>query len=107
MYKITAKGERNGEVTESSIPFSVRQLAENAATVVRISQNRASMIKTEHNINKDGTCKVVLELSDGLGEIVRIELNTVDEEQANKLKNGFSKNAEKAYNTLIKTILET
>jgi len=105
-YSITVKGARNGEATEDSLPFSVRQIVEKAVATVRSTQNRDSMIKTLHKTNDDGTCTAVLSMDDGLGDIIKIEIHTVNEEQASELENGFHKNAEKAYNALIKAILE-
>ena len=106
LYSVTAKGVRNGEATENNLPFSVRQIAESAVATVRSTQHRDSMIKTLHRVNEDGTCAVVLSMADGVGDVIKIELNAVGEEQATKLENGFHKNAEKAYNALIKAILD-
>ena len=105
LYSITKKGARNAEVTEVSLPASVRQHASTAVATVRSSQNRESMIKTLHMSNDDGTCTAILSMSDGLGDVIKIELNNLSEQQAVKLENGFHKNAEKSYNALIKSIL--
>ena len=105
MYVITEKGIRNGETTENRLPPSVRKIASDAAATVRSSQHRNSMIKTLHKMNDDGTCMVLLSMSDGLGDVIKIELYNMSEKQAMKLENGFHKNAEKAYSTLINTIL--
>jgi hypothetical protein len=105
-YKVTDKGARNGEITEERLPFTVRQVAENTVVTVRTSQNRDAMIKTSKSFNEDGTLTVLLSLSDGLGEITKIELHAVNEHQANEFINGFRKNAEKTYNAMIRTILD-
>ena len=105
MYSITEKGARNGETTENSLPFSVRQVASNAVATFRSTEHRDSMIKTLHMVNDDGTYTAILSMSDGLGDVIKIELHSVSEQQATELENGFHKNAEKAYNALIKTIL--
>ena len=105
LYSITDKGARNGEAIENDLPYSIRQAAENAVTTVRSSQHRDSMIKTLHRVNDDGSCTAILTMSDGLEDIIKMELHCVDEQQASELENGFHKNAEKAYNVLINTIL--
>ena len=105
LYTITDKGIRNGETTETNLPFSVRQNASNAVATVRSSQHRDSMIKTLHKVNDDGSCTAILTMSDGLDDIIKIELHCVDEQQASELENGFHKNAENTYNTLINAIL--
>ena len=105
MYSITNKGARNGETMEETLPLSVRQVAEKAVATVQSSQRRDSMIKTLHKVNDDGTCTAVLSMSDGIGDIIKIELYSTSEQQATELENGFHKNAEKAYNALINAIL--
>lgn len=106
MYSITEKGARNGEAMEESLPYSVRQIASAAVASVRSTQNRDSMIKTMHRVNDDGSCTAVLSMSDGLEDIIKIELHCVGEDQATELENGFHKNAEKVYNMLISTMLD-
>ena len=106
MYTVTKKGVRNGKATEESLPSAIRQITENSVAAVRSAQKRNSMIKAMHKTNEDGTCNTVLSLSDGLGDIVKIELCTVNEQQSLKIEEGFQKNAEKSYNALISAILE-
>ena len=105
-YSPTAKGKRNGEITEVNLPYSVRQKAEKKTSALRAEQNRDAMIKTSHTVKPDGACTVTLALSDGVGEIVNMELFAANEQQAIELEQGFRKNAEKIYNAVIKLILE-
>ena len=104
-YSITDKGARNGEITEKSLPFILRTHMEKAIFEYRSRKNRNTMINTLHTINPDGNCKVTLSLSDGIGEILSMEMLAVNERQALALEKGFRKNAEGIYNTLIETIL--
>ena len=105
-YSITEKGVRNGDITENSLPASVRSHAENIVFAHRSKQLRNAMIKTLHTTNADGNCTVTLSMSDGIGEVVSIQLFTVSERQAIALEKGFRKNAEKIYNTLIEMSLK-
>ena len=105
-YSPTAKGRRNGEITEVNLPYSVRQKAEKKTSALRAEQNRDAMIKTSRTVNPDGACTVALALSDGVGEIVSMELFAANEQQAMELEKGFRENAEKIYNAIIKLILE-
>lgn len=105
-YSITAKGIHNGDVTENSLPFTVRMNAENEVSKLRVVHDRNSMIKTSHKMGADGGCIVDLALSDGIGEIVKMELFAYDAEQALALEKGFRKNAESIYNALIEMILD-
>ena len=105
-YSITEKGARNGETTENSLPYSVRMHAENATFAYRSRQDRNAMINTSHTIDQDGNYTVVLSMTDGISEVVSIELFVVSEQQAMSLEKGFRKNAENIYNRLVKMILE-
>jgi len=105
-YSLTDKGARNGEITENSLPFIVRLNAENSTSSHRAAQNRNAMIKTRHCANPDGGYTVALSLSDGVGDIVSMALFTANEKQARALEDGFRKNAESIYNTLIDMILK-
>ncbi|MCL2392257.1 MAG: DUF4364 family protein [Oscillospiraceae bacterium] len=105
-YTLTQKGARNSEITEINLPYSIREKAEKKSSALRSAQSRNAMIKTAHDSLPDSGCKVKLSLSDGMGEIVSMELLAANEKQAISLENGFRKNAEKIYNKLIEMILE-
>ncbi|MCL2152550.1 MAG: DUF4364 family protein [Oscillospiraceae bacterium] len=104
-YSLTTKGERNGEITENNLPFSVRRKAENNAFATRNSISRDEMIKTMNTANPDGSYTAQMSLSDGLGEIVSLSLYCTNEKQALALEKGFRKNAERIYISLMEAIL--
>ena len=104
-YSITEKGERNGEVTEDSLPYSVRLYFENSTLAHRGRKIRDAMIKTFHKIDQNGNYTVVLSLSDGLAKVASLELFAVNKQQAVQLEKGFRKNAESVYSSLIEKIL--
>jgi len=104
-YSLTNKGIRNIEATEINIPYSVRVKAEDKTSELRMAQNRSAMIKTSHETDSETGCKVKLSMSDGIGEIVSIELIAANEAQAIELEDGFRKNAEEIYNKLVEFIL--
>ena len=96
---------RNGKITENSLPYSVRTHVEKATLAHRNRQFRNSMIKTQHETNADGSFVVKLALSDGVGEVVSMEMFAASEQQALELESGFRKNAESVYNKLVEMIL--
>jgi len=106
MYSPTQKGVRNSYVTEANLPYSVREKAEQETATARMAQNRNTMIKTSNTAVPDGGFKVCLSLSDGIGDVVSMELFAANEKQALALEKGFRKNAEGIYNKLIEMILE-
>ena len=105
-YSLTPKGEQNGEVLEKNLPYSVRTKAEAAAALVRANLNRNSMIKAHRTSIEDGGYKVHLSLSDGIGDIISIELFAANEQQAGVLEKKFRKDAEKIYHSIIKMLVE-
>ncbi len=106
-YALTEKGLKNGEITENSIPYSVRIKADKAASDMRRYLNRKAFVSTSRTISRKGGYTVELSLSDGVSEIVGIQLYASSEAQARALENGFSEKAETIYNGLLKLILGT
>ena len=104
-YSLTGKGERNGEILEKNLPYSVRIKAENSTAGKRASINRNAMIKTHCDPCQEGGYKVSLSLSDGIGDILSMDLYTANEQRANKLEHGFRENAEKVYQAIIEMLL--
>ncbi len=105
-YVITEKGITNSEITENSLPFSVRLRAEKNASDARVALSRSSLISVGHTIRRKGGYTVELSMSDGVSDIIDLRLFAASETQAVALENGFSKNAETLYNQIIKLILD-
>jgi len=105
-YSLTAKGEHNGEILEKDLPYSVKIKAEAAATLIRAVQNRDAMIKTHRNADENSGYRVALSMSDGIGDIISMEIFAANEQQACALERGFRKNAEKVYHAIIETIMK-
>ena len=106
MYAITKKGQRNGEITENSIPFAVRTRAKELTSAVRSTQLRESLIKTEYIAKDDGSYLVRLSMSDGIGDIINIELYASNEKRAAAFEKGFREKAEEVYKTVVGAILD-
>jgi len=104
-YSLTDKGVRNGDITENNLPYSVRDKAEGKISMVRTERTRNALITTSRRVEPDGSCKVSLALSDGVGEIVSLELYAANEKQAYGLEKGFRRNAEDVYKALIEKML--
>jgi len=105
-YSLTAKGLRNGEVLEKNLPYSVRTRAEEATARVRVDQGRNSMIKTERSVDENGGYTVMLSLSDGIGDILSMQLFAANGHQADNLEKGFRKNAEKIYHAIVEMTMD-
>ena len=105
-YVITDKGERNGAVTESGIPYSVRLKAEKITAAFNAEVARNAMIVTGKEMKRGGGFTVSLSLSDGIDEILSMHLYAANEKQADEIERGFRKNAENIYNVIINNIFE-
>ena len=105
-YSLTEKGIKNSDITENSLPFSVRVKAEKSSSDLRFQLNRKSMITSSHTIRRKGGYTVDLSLSDGISDIISLKLYAVSQAQAQSLEDGFTKNAEDIYNKIIRLILE-
>ena len=104
-YEITEKGDRNCEIVESSLPYTIRSRLEKKLSPLAASMRRRAMIETGHEQDKDGGYRVKLRLSDGLGEIASLRLLCGGENQAIKLEENFRASAELYYNKIMEILL--
>lgn len=104
-YEITEKGDKNCAIVESSLPYTLRARLEKKLTPMAASMRRRAMIEVGHEQDKDGTCRVSLRLSDGLGEIASLRLLCGGETQAEKIEKNFREFAEVYYNKLMELLL--
>lgn len=105
LYEITEKGRKNGKITESSIPYSVRVKAEKEIAIKIQLFRRNSMIKADATECEDGSYTITLSMSDGLGDILQIKLLAGDKTQAKALCTGFKNRSVEIYGALINEIL--
>ena len=103
LYKISERGARNCEIVESSLPMTVRQKMEKNIKPVADELRRRAMITASHE-TADNVCRVHLALSDGMGEILNLQMLCGGEEQAEKLEENFRKNAEKYYTQIMELL---
>ena len=104
-YKITAKGARNADAVESSLPYSVRTKANKLIAPVEERMRRAAMITARHD-NTESGCMVELAMSDGKGEIIRLRFLCAGEEQAKQIEKKFRRDAEGYYQKIAKLMIE-
>lgn len=107
LYAITEKGDKNGAITESSIPYSVRIKAERAALALAEVQKRAALVRASHEPRLDGNFTVHLDLDDDVGNIMHLSLLAGSEDQALALESGFRQKAESLYSQIIDSILDS
>ena len=81
--RITERGMRNADMLESSLPYSVRRLAEKTAEKEAAAIARGDSILARH-VTADGVCTAELGLNDGVSDILRLSVLCADEKQARK-----------------------
>ena len=105
-YEITEKGRADGELTEDSIAFTVKQRAENAVNRFNRQLRRSSFVKTQIIPRDDGEFSVIMALDDEVGNLMTLELAAPNQRQAVRLSKLFEKKAESIYTLTMTELLE-
>ncbi len=100
---ITDKGARNIDLVETGLPYSVRSKAVKLLEPERERLRRLAMIKASHTV-EDGGCIVRLAMSDGEGDVIRLELLCGGEEQAKTIEKNFRRGAESYYQQIVELL---
>ena len=102
-FRVTAKGSRNCEVLEGSLPYSVRAKAQRLMGPVIEEMRRSDMILANHEAGENGVT-VYLSMSDGVGTVLDLRILTADEAQARRVERNFKKDAEGFYNSFLRAL---
>ena len=96
-YSITEKGAENVEATGNSLPFTVRTTAARRTERLAGILRRSAMVETSSSRQADGSCRVLLSLSDGIGNIMKLDILAGSPEQAAEMEKKFRSAAEELY----------
>ena len=105
-YAITEKGKADGNLTEDSIAFTVKQRAENAVAKYNRQIRRSSFVKTQVIPRDSGDFSVIMSLDDEVGNLMTLELVAPDQRQAVRLSKLFENKAENVYNLTMAELLD-
>lgn len=105
-YEITEKGRQDGELTEDSIAFTVKQRAENAVARFNRQLRRQSFVKTQIIPRGSEDYSVIMALDDEMGNLMTLELLAPNQRQAVRLCKLFEQKAELVYNMTMTVLLE-
>lgn len=97
LYEITAKGQRNSAVCESSLPYTVRMQAEQKLALCNEQLKRRALVKSSVLPRDKGGYEVTLSLSDELDELMNLRLLVTRQDMALELQKRFREGAEKLY----------
>ena len=107
VYAITEKGLRNGQICESSLPYSVRLAADKNITVFNQKLRRRAQIRSEITPRPNGTYTVSLAFCDEQDSpLLKMELMVPKEVMAKDLADRFRKNTEQLYASVINALFE-
>lgn len=104
-YEITERGRQDGQLTQDSIAFTVRQRAEDAVTRYNRQLRRKSFVKTQIIPRETEDFSVMLSLDDEQGNLMTLELMAPDQRQAVRLGKLFESKAEIVYNLIMEELL--
>lgn len=102
-YRVTDKGIRNAQAVESSLPYSVRARADRLLETAQEQLARAAMITASYESDSTG-CMAHFSLSDGVGEVLHLDLLCSSEAQARQMKRTFRRNAESCYQKIVELL---
>ena len=105
-YEITEKGRQDGELTQDSIAFTVKQRAENAVSKFNRQLRRSSFVKTQVIPRDSGDYSVIMGLDDEVGNLMTLELQAPDQRQAVRLSKLFESKAETIYSLVMTELLD-
>ena len=104
LYAITEKGRENVEITGDSVAFTVRERAKAAVETFNRESTRSGHVRTEI-LERDGVFAALLELHDGAGKLMSMELTAPSRKQARKLAAAFHRSAEQIYSAVLEDLL--
>ena len=105
-YSITDKGERICRMSSAGLPYSVRMRADKLAAKTREALRRNALIRTSHVAKTRGGSTVKLSMSDGMGELIKLEILAANEDQSVKMEDHFRKSAEDYYMRFAQMLLD-
>lgn len=106
-YQITEIGSKNVETVESSLPYSVRTKARNVTKPIAERMRRAAMITARHIKQDDGTFQVELGVTDGVSNLLSMQIMSPSEKTALEMEHTFKARAESVYHEIVRVLTES
>ena len=111
LYAITEKGLRNGQICESSLPYSVRLAADKNITVFNQKLRRRAQIRSEITPRPNGAIEFGQQAIGAFCDeqdspLLKMELMVPKEVMAKDLADRFRKNTEQLYASVINALFE-
>lgn len=104
LFSITEKGQRNGEICESSLPYTVRMKCDKLLTKCNALLRRNAQVRAEFLPRDDGFYNLRLVLDDDHGNLMTLELLTVSGPQSEQIGKRFRTYPELIYNGMLELL---
>ena len=105
LYSITEKGQRNSEICESSLAYSVRLRCDKNLEVCNRKLRRKSQVRATTEKRLNGTYTVHMRLDDDMGSMIDLQVMAVHEEMAKMSAEHFRKSPERIYSKFMEVLL--
>ncbi len=105
LYSITEKGQRNIEICQSSLPYSVRLRCDENLVKLNDALMRQAQVQTGLQPNEDGTCTVRLYLADEAGPLMELKLISPSLAQGQTLTSKFQQAPEAIYHEIMALLI--
>lgn len=105
LYSITDKGRSNGEICQSSLPYSVRKKVDSAAAACNARLKRERMVTAKAEPRGDGSFSVTLSLNDDMDSLMSLRLFAAQKEIAVQITEHFESDAEAIYHRIMQMLL--
>ena len=105
LYSITEKGRHNSYICQDSLPYSVRSRCDASLAVLNAQLRRDAQVRGSVIPRSDGTFTIQLHLDDDAGNLLKLELLTPSQTQAQHLVDQFKNHPEQVYNGIVNALL--
>lgn len=106
LYSITEKGRKNGEICESSLPFSVRQRCDRNLSKLNAKLRFDAQVRAEIQPRGAAGFTVRLILDDHQDNLMTLELYSPTQEQADRLAASFRACPDQIYRAVLTSLSE-
>ena len=103
-YAITAKGIKNSQICESSLPYSVRLKADDAISALRAQLVLRRQVQGKIIPRENGTYTVDLSLNDDVDNLMHLQLMAATEPMARDIAKRFEQNPEELYSAILNAV---
>lgn len=106
LYAVTEKGERNGRICESSLPYTVRLKCDRNVDRCNRALRRERQVRARWTKRQDGIYTLNLCLDDDRGNVMDLKMAVPREDLAQLLAQKFKAAPERVYTDFLHVLLE-